>query len=64
MRKAMWAIQLARGSLVQYEYSDHDFKVALFSTKKKAEAWLEDQPFWRSRSAKVVKVAVKIETTF
>jgi len=64
MRKCLWAVRLSNGNLVHYEYSDHDLKVALFSTKKKAEAWLEDQPFWRSRSAKVVKVVVKIETFF
>lgn len=64
MRKSLWAVKLGNGNLVHYEYSDYDLKVALFSTKKKAEAWLEDQPFWRSRSAKVVKVTVKIETMF
>ena len=64
MRKPMWGVQLRNGNLIHYEYSDHDLKVALFSTKKKAEVWLEDQAFWRSRSAKVVKVTVKIETTF
>ncbi len=64
MRKPMWGVQLGNGKLVHYEYSDHDLKVALFTTKKKAEVWLEDQAFWRSRSAKVVKVVVQIETTF
>lgn len=64
MRKAMWAIQLARGSLVEHEYSDHDFKVALFKTKARAQSWLDDNPFWRFRSAKVVKVTIKIETMF
>lgn len=63
IRKPMWAIRMSNGKLLHYEYSDHDLKTALFDTKKKAEAWLEDQSFWRSRSVKVVKVAVKIETT-
>jgi hypothetical protein len=62
MRKPMWGVQLRNGNLIHYEYSDHDLKVALFTTKRKAEVWLEDQAFWRSRSAKVVKVVVKIET--
>lgn len=64
MRKPMWAIQLARGSLVEHEYSDHDFKIALFKTRARAQSWLDDNPFWRSRSAKVVKVTIKIETMF
>ena len=62
MRKPMWAVQLGNKNILNYEYSDHDLKVALFTTKRKAEVWLEDQAFWRSRSAKVVKVVVKIET--
>jgi hypothetical protein len=62
MRKSLWAVQLGNGNLVHYQYCDHDLKVALFTTKRKAEVWLEDQAFWRSRSAKVVKVVVKIET--
>jgi hypothetical protein len=53
---------LGNGNLVHYQYCDHDLKVALFTTKRKAEVWLEDQAFWRSRSAKVVKVVVKIES--
>ena len=64
MRVCMWAIELPNGNYVRYEYSDYDLKTALFKTRKRAVAWLEDNPFWRSRSAKVVKVAVKIETTF
>ena len=62
MRQFMWGVQLRNGNLIHYQYCDHDLKVALFTTKRKAEVWLEDQAFWRSRSAKVVKVVVKIET--
>ncbi len=64
MRKAMWAIQLARGSLVEHEYSDHDFKVALFKTRARAQSWLDDNHFWKVRSAKVVKVVLKIDKPF
>ena len=64
MRMSMWAIELPNGNYVRYEYSDYDLKTALFKTRKRAVAWLEDKPYWRSRSAKVVKVVVKIETTF
>jgi hypothetical protein len=64
MRKPMWAVQLGNKNILNYEYSDCDLKVALFRTKSRAQAWLDDNPFWRSRSAKVVKVVVKIETTF
>jgi hypothetical protein len=62
MRKPMWAVQLGNKNILNYEYSDHDLKVALFRTKVKSAVWLDDNPFWRSRSAKVVKVVVKIES--
>lgn len=64
MRMSMWAVVLPGGNYVRYEYSDYDLKTALFKTRKRAVAWLEDKPYWRSRSAKVVKVVVKIETMF
>lgn len=64
MRKPMWAIQMLHGSFVQYEYSDHDFKTVLFKTKARAQSWLDDNEFWRLRSARVVKVVVKIEECF
>jgi hypothetical protein len=64
MRKVMWAIQLARGSLVHYEYSDYDFKTALFKTRARAQAWLDDNHFWKVRSAKVVKVTIRIDESF
>jgi hypothetical protein len=62
MRKFMWAVQLGNKNILSYEYSDCDLKVALFRTKSRAQAWLADNPLWRSRSAKVVKVVVQIET--
>ena len=62
MRKPMWGVQLRNGNLIHYQYCDHDLKVALFRNRSRAQAWLDDNPFWRSRSAKVVKVVVKIES--
>jgi hypothetical protein len=62
MRKSMWAVQLGNKNILNYEYSDDDFKVALFRTRSRAQSWLADNPLWRSRSAKVVKVVVQIET--
>jgi len=64
LRLNMWAIQTKSHTYVRREYSDEDLTVLLFKTKKRAQAWLDDNEFWRIRSAKVVKVTVKIETTF
>lgn len=64
MRKPMWAIQMQHGSFVHYEYSDYDFKMALFKTRARAQAWLDENEFWRLRSARVVKVVVKVEESF
>jgi len=64
LRIKLWAIQTRNHTFVRHEYSDDDLKVLLFKTKRRAEAWLEDNEFWRIRSAKVVRVAVKIETLF
>jgi hypothetical protein len=64
LRLNMWAIQTKSHTYVRRQYSDEDLRVLLFKTKKRAQAWLDDNEFWRIRSAKVVKVTVKIETTF
>jgi len=64
LRIKLWAIQTRNNTFVRHEYTDDDLKVLLFKTKKRADAWLEDNAFWRIRSAKVVRVAVKIETLF
>ena len=64
MRVCMWAIEMPNGNYVRYSYSDYDMQTALFKTRKRAVSWLDDNPFWRSRSVKVVKVTIKIETTF
>jgi hypothetical protein len=56
----MWAIQTRNNTFVRHEYTDDDLKVLLFKTRKKAQAWLEDNHFWQERAAKVVKVAVRI----
>jgi hypothetical protein len=64
LRTKLWAIQTRNNTFVRHEYTDDDLKVLLFRTKRRAEAWLEDNEFWRIRSAKVVRVAVKIETLF
>ena len=61
MRKPMWAVQLGNKNILNYEYSDHDLKVALFRTRSRAQSWLDENPF-RLRCAKVVKVVVQIET--
>jgi hypothetical protein len=37
MRKPMWAVQLGNKNILNYEYSDHDLKVALFRTKSRAQ---------------------------
>ena len=62
MRVCMWAIELPNGNYVRYEYSDYDLKTALFKTRKRAVAWLEDKPYLRHRRAKVVKVTIRIES--
>jgi hypothetical protein len=36
MRKPMWAVQLGNKNILNYEYSDHDLKVALFRTRVKS----------------------------
>ena len=64
LRIKLWAIQTRNNTFVRHEYTDDDLKELLFKTKKRADAWLEDNAFWRIRSAKVVRVAVKIETLF
>jgi hypothetical protein len=64
LRVNLWAIQTRNDTFVRHTYSDDDLKVLLFKTRKRAQAWLDDNEFWRIRSAKVVKVTVKIETTF
>jgi len=64
LRIKLWAIQTRNNTFVRHEYTDDDLKVLLFKTKRRADAWLEDNAFWRIRSAKVVRVAVKIETLF
>jgi hypothetical protein len=64
LRVNLWAIETRNHTFVRHTYSDDDLKVLLFKTRKRAQAWLDDNEFWRIRSAKVVKVTVKIETTF
>ena len=64
LRLNMWAIQTRSDTFAHHAYSDDDLKVLLFKTRKRAQAWLDDNEFWRIRSAKVVKVTVKIETLF
>jgi hypothetical protein len=56
----MWAIQTKNNTYVRHEYTDEDMKVLLFKTRKRAQAWLDDNHFWQVRAAKVVKVTVRI----
>ena len=60
VKKLCWALQYQRG-LVQdkYDYSK-PVHTLLFRTRRHAEAWLEENPYWVKLKARAVRVKVTI----
>jgi hypothetical protein len=60
-KKVLWAIQTKRGGFVTYGYYEPTFNTALFKTRKHAEMWLEDNPYWQKLNVRIVKVTVTVK---
>ena len=60
MKTTCWAIHYVHGFVKDRIDPDSPVNTILFRTRKHAESWLEDNPYWVKLKAKPVKVKVTI----